>query len=308
MIHFWNDTNQDVEYQNGETGPLFGTTGGKHHFPQQDLSHPLKKRLLLTLATPLSKKWSFHLKGIYKKFARNLAIRFQEEYGSYENIDGADIYFFDRPFGDYYLSNPVFEEDPFYAQLLLRVSGEERRHWYFSFSFLAHIGMGVTAFGNGPGSNDIGIIHESQANPNSWIKGFGRVDGDRAFVAKCYAGFFITRNLSLGISVKYRDGNPFAFFDSLNKHGQWVITYQTIQAENKKGEKGGPREDYMGDISLKLSYNFRLFGKKSRLSLSVFNILDVGYELSEYVFADDIRDAMELNIPRSARLTWSIAL
>jgi len=36
--------------------------------------------------------------------------------------------------------------------------------------------------------------------------------------------------------------------------------------------------------------------------------LDVGYELSEYVFSGGSRDAMELALPRSLRLTFSIDL
>ena len=168
--------------------------------------------------------------------------------------------------------------------------------------------MGETAFGNGAGSNDIGIINESQANPNSHINGYGRVDGDRAFIAKCYAGFYIFKKLSIGISLKYRDGNPFAFINYKKRYDQYILYYETIKAEDKKGQKGGPREDYLADISLRLNYFFKLFNKDAFLSLSLFNILDVGYELSEYVFSGGDRDAMELNIPSSIRLSFSIKL
>jgi len=163
--------------------------------------------------------------------------------------------------------------------------------------------MGVTAFGNGPGSNDIGILDENQANPNSWINGYGRLDGDRGFVAKSYFGFYIAKNLFMGMSLKYRDGNPFAFFNTLYLHGQRVIYYQTIKAENEKGVKGGPREDYVGDLSMNLNYRFFLFNNEASLNLAIFNILDIGTELSEYVFSGGTRDAMEMQIPRSIRLT-----
>ena len=68
--------------------------------------------------------------------------------------------------------------------------------------------------------------------------------------------------------------------------------------------KGGPREDYLGDISVQFNYSFKVFNKDSKLSLSFYNILDTGYELSEYVFSGGDRDAIELNIAPSIRLTF----
>ena len=164
-------------------------------------------------------------------------------------------YFLDRPFTAFELSNAAFAKDPFYAQFLVRVQGERAQRWYFSFSFLAHMGMGYTAFGNGPTANDIGVISESQAFPNSWINGYGRVDGDRAFVGKIFFGYYLSPRLFLSGSIKYRDGDPFAFINAFQRQGQWVITYQTIKAEDEHGKKGGPREDCIWDFNFKLSYD-----------------------------------------------------
>jgi hypothetical protein len=302
-IHRWQDDNGDASYQPGEEGDIFGYTGGRYHFLDENISAPRKERLLLHFSTPVSKNFIFNIKGIYKRIKNCLRIKFNQEYGFYETYEDKEIYFFNQPFTDYYLSNGGYEKDPFYLQLLLNLQGRRAQKWYFSFSFLAHMGMGDTAWGNGPGSSDIGILDESQANPNSWINGFGRVDGDRGFVAKSYFGFYLTRKLFLALSLKYRDGNPFAFFNTLSRYDQWIIYYSTIKAENEKGVKGGPREDYVADISLKLSYNFKLFNRDAVIGLSFFNILDFGAELSEYVFSGGTRDAMELQIPRSVRLT-----
>jgi hypothetical protein len=164
------------------------------------------------------------------------------------------------------------------------------------------MGMGYTAFGNGPTANDIGIISESQAFPNSWINGFGRVDGDRAFVSKIFFGYYLSRRLFLSASIKYRDGDPFAFLNAFKKNNQWIITYQTIKAEDEYGKKGGPREDCIWDFNFKLSYDISLFGKKGRLELSLFNLFDFGGELSENVFSGGTRLANELQLPRSLRL------
>ncbi|UCH94659.1 MAG: hypothetical protein JSV88_30950 [Candidatus Aminicenantes bacterium] len=307
-LHWWHDANGDTSYQPGEEGDIFGYTGGRYHFVDENTAVPLKERLLLHLSTPLSRHFRLNIKGIYKTIKNHFRVKFNREYGFYESHENHDIYFFNKPFRDYYLYNGGDERDPFYAQLLLNIQGRRAHKWFFSFSFLAHIGMGDTALGNGSGSSDIGILDESQANPNSRINSFGRLDGDRGFVAKSYFGYYLIKKLFLAVSLKYRDGNPFAFFNRLSRYNQWVIYYSTIKAENEKGVKGGPREDYLADVSVKLSYHFKLFNRDAVIGLSFFNVLDFGGELSEYVFSGGTRDAVELQIPRSIRLTltWKL--
>ncbi|MCX6556377.1 MAG: hypothetical protein NTW95_02940 [Candidatus Aminicenantes bacterium] len=302
-IYTWQDNNHDGLFQEEEKGSLYGQSGGSSHFLSPDLRVPHRERLLLQLTTRLSNRFTLHIKGLYKKIRQPLWVCFADTYGHYEDVSGQGYYFFDRPFQAFRLSNSAFAKDPFYAQFLVQFQGQKPGRWFFSFSFLAHIGMGTTAFGNGPTANDIGIISESQAFPNSWINGYGRVDGDRAFVGKVFFGTHLSKRLFLSASIKYRDGDPFAFFNAFKRNGQWVITYQTIKAEDEAGRKGGPREDCIWDFNFKLSHEFALFGTKGRLELGLFNLLDFGLELSENVFADESRRlANELQLPRSLRL------
>ncbi len=305
-IQQWNDLNNDGLVQAGEQGALVGYTGPTYHSVDENLAAPMKQRLLLSFSTKISKNYVFQVKGILRRDLHNFAVRYPVDYGFYEEHNGQQLYFFNSPMTQYVLTNYDYDKDPFYAQLLLQFKGGVKDHWFFNFSFMAHMGMGVTAFGNGPGSNDIGVINESMANPNSWINGFGRLDGDRAFMGKIYFGRYLAKDLSLGVSFKYRDGSPFAFIDSLYEYNQWVLYYSTIKAEDEKGVKGGPREDYVGDLSFKLNYRFSLFNKEASASLEVFNVLDLGHELSEYVFSGGSRDALELNIPRSVRFTLTM--
>ena len=302
-IYRWNDANGDAVYQPGEENGIYGYTGGSYHHVADNIAVPRKERLLLQFSTPLSRHWKLNVKALYKRIKNRFRVKFQQEYGFYEAHEGQELYFFSQPFRDYYLANGGYEKDPFYAQLYFDISGRRENRWFFTFSFMAHMGMGDTAFGNGPGSNDIGILDESQANPNSWINGFGRLDGDRGFVSKNYFGYYLAKKLFLAVSLKYRDGNPFAFFNTLSRYNQRVIYYKTIKAENEKGIKGGPREDYVADVSVQLNYRFKLLQGEATASLSVFNIFDVGAELSEYVFSGGTRDAVELQIPRSIRFT-----
>ena len=302
----WDDDGNGL-FDPGEAGTPFGFTGGRFHVVDENLSAPRKRRLLLTLSTPISRRFRVDMKGIYKWIDESLAVRFREQFGFFEPHGENQLFFFDRPFGDFYLTNPEFEDDPFYAQALVRVHGGEPGEWFFSFSFMAHIGMGVTTFGNGANSNDIGFVGESQANPNSLVNGFGRVDGDRAFVGRSAFGFRLASRLFLGVGIKYRDGAPFAFINSVQKHDQRVLYYATIKAEDRRGRKGGPREDYLGDLSLKLTYALRLMGREALLGVSFFNVLDTGYELSENVFRGGSRDANELNMPRTMRLSVTVS-
>jgi hypothetical protein len=303
VIYYWQDDNGDGRFQDQEKGAVFGQSGGAGHFLSQNLQLPLRESILLQLTARLSANFNLHIKGLYKKIRQPLWAYFADKYGHYEEFSGRDYYFFDRPFSAFKLDNAAFAKDPFYAQLLIQLQGQKTERWFFTFSFLAHMGMGYTAFGNGPTANDIGIISESQAFPNSWINGFGRVDGDRAFVGKIFFGYYLSKRLFLSASIKYRDGNPFAFFNAFKKNEQWIIAYQTIKAEDEYGKKGGPREDCIWDFNFKLSHEFSLFGIKGRLELAVFNLLDFGLELSENVFSDASRRlANELQLPRSLRL------
>ena len=304
--YLWNDLNNDMSFQDNERGRLFGYSGGKYHFANTELKTPLKERLLVTFNTKLSKNYKFIVKGILKRVKNSFWVYFDKEYGTYDDSSGTNLYYFEKPFKDYYLSNSLLEQDPFYAQLLINFIGKKTDKWSFSFSFMAHMGMGSTSFGNGY-NNDIGVIDESMANRNTLINSYGRVDGDRGFVSKLNYGLLISKNLSMGLNIKYRDGNPFTFMKMSNAHNQWVIYYKTIKGEDKKGQKGGPREDYLAEINLKFNYKLRISNLNLNMGLSFFNILDVGYELSERVFTNEKdRLATELQIPRSIRLTLSV--
>lgn len=307
-IYQWDDPNGDGVFQPGEEGIVSSATGGAAHHVDEDLEMPMKQRALLYFTMPISRNYTFNLKGIYKHISNRLRVAMNTDYnGFYETHADQELFFFNtldvwRPY--YYLTNGGYSKDPFYAALLLNVTGRKANKWFFSFSFLAHMGMADTAFGNGPGSNDFGILDESMGDPNSWLNGYGRVDGERGFVAKSYFGFYLNRDLFLGVSLKYRDGNAFAFYNRTYAHNRWVITYQTIKAEDQKGKKGGPREDYVADVSVQLKYRFTLFDREAFVALSVFNLLDFGAELSEYVYSGGTRDSVELQIPRSIRLTF----
>lgn len=299
-IYTWRDRNGDGVYQGGEEGATVGYTGAPFHRVDDNLRAPEHTRWLLVWNSRLSRLFTLTIKGVYKKTDNPLWVKFGQEYGHTETINGQSFYIFDRPYRDYVLTNGS-AKSPFYAQFLLALYGGQADKWYVSFSFLAHIGMAETAFGNGL-ANEPGNIDESMADPNSRIHAFGRVDGDRAFVGRLTFGFQPLRRLFFSASLKYRDGNAFAFFNTLQRGEQLIIYYKTIKAEDEHGKKGGPREDYLTDINLRLAYRLRLFGAAAEISLTGTNLLDFGSELSENVFSGGSRNSVEMQIPRSVRL------
>jgi hypothetical protein len=297
----WWDPDEDLAYDAGEAYHLFGYTGGGHHSVAKTLRCPVQQRLLALVDVNLGKHFQFDVKGTLARQNDQLWVRFAEEYGDFLPLGDRQVYVFTRPYEQYVLGNNDFLRRPFYAELLLRLAARRENRWFFSLSFLSHMGMGVTPFGNGPES-DAGIIDESQASRNTWENGFGRVDGDRAFVGKVFFGWQINPQLFLASTVRYRDGASFAFIDAYYRRMLWVLLYKTIKGEDEHGVKGGPREDCLWDINLQLRWRPARFRGRVALEAAVFNLLDFGSELSENVFSGGGRLANELQLPRSLRL------
>ncbi len=297
--YFYTDSTENYDFSIDD---LYKTTGAFFHIPDKNLKSPYNYRFLSLLSFKISKYFRFNIKTLYKKFKNNFWVKYGEYTGEYRAIHGYDLYFQQNYNQNYILTNYDFKKEPFYGEFLAQIKGYKKNSWLFSFSFMAHIGMGYTSFGNGPVYNDIGTIDESMADPNSWINGFGRVDGDRAFAGKIFFGFYPFKNFSIGGSIKYRDGDPFAFINYYDTGRNIIFYYKTIQAENEKGIKGGPREDCVWDFSFKFNYDFSMGNAKADIYLSIFNFLDLGSELSENVFSGGFRYANELQLPRSVRL------
>lgn len=303
---FWNDSNGDGVFQENESGEIFGRTGGLTHLADPDLKQPAWLRAMMRYDYRLSQKWAVNLKLLYKRMNNALWVRHPEQNGFFETVDGNNLFFYSEPFDQFELTNQSFEDEPFYAEALLQISAAVPKKWHFSVSFMAHMGMGNTIFADGP-SSDLGLLDETMANPNSSINGFGRVDGDRGYVGKMFYGFHLGEKSTLAFTVKYRDGSPFAFINAVNRHGQWVFFYDTIKGEDEKGQKGGPRENSIIDVSARFAHQFKIMGKPAMFYIEGFNLLDLGYELSENVFSGGRRDPNELQIPRSVRLGLNIS-
>jgi hypothetical protein len=301
QIWHWRDSDGDLAYDSGETNYLFGYSGGGHHTAAENLRCPVQQRLMALIGLDLGKRFRLDIKGILGKTIDQLWVRFAEEYGYYTTVNGQSVYVISKAYDRYVLTNNDFLRNPFYSELLLRLSARRENRWFFSLSFLSHIGMGATAFGNGVES-DSGVIDESQANPNTWYNAFGRVNGDRAFVGKIYFGWRLNSRLFVASTIRYRDGQSFSFLDAYYRRMTWILLYNTIKGEDEHGVKGGPREDCVWDINAQVTWRLPLLKNRVSLWAAVYNIFDFGSELSENVFSGGSRLPNELQLPRSLRL------
>lgn len=336
---------------------LINTTGGSYISVDKNLKQPAVYSFEIGSDIKVTKQWNFKLEGLAKLFENTFWILFKQnsediqsyglEDGEYVSQNGYDIFFFNQinsgEIRDYLLTNyneqliggGKFFDKPFYAGAKLQILGEKKDKWLVDLSFTAYLVMGITSFGNGPLTNDIGNVDFSMANPNTWINGYGRIDSDRAYVGKGVIAFKLFGILWNSFTIKYRDGQPFAFYDTYentmtNGLNQIALIYHTIQAENEIGLKGGPREDSLWNFDYKLSikdlvinipvykkdsgnknkinkqnYNLKNQNNKKTISLLInfsltfVNFLDLANELSENVFSGGSRASLELEIPGS---------
>ncbi len=306
-IHDWNDSDHDRQLDAGEEGPVRWLSGGRFHGLAPGTALPRRERLMVGFRQRLSGVWDLGLHGMLRRERDGLWVMADNERGVTRPVEGVPVFFVTAPPDAFILGNRTFGRDPFYAQFLLDISASRSRLWQFRFSFMAHMGMAQTPFGNGP-SADVRSIGEAMADPNARTFAFGRVDGDRAFVAKLHGTWQLGRALSVAGSMRYRDGTPFAFLAVARSENGQALYYQTIKGEDEHGKKGGPREDCLWDLSLAVHWRFFLAGRSCRLSLQGFNLLDWGSELAEDVFAGNLRRALELDMPRSLRLLLEVDL
>lgn len=264
---------------------LIDTTGGKFLSVADNIKQPYIYSLNIGTDIKISENWKFKIDGIAKLFKNMFWILFKDDnnsdyytadnYGSddgqFNTINNYNVFFYNilnDSIRDYILTNydssliggGKYFSEPFYAGVKIVLTGYEDEKWFVNISFAAYLSMAVTTFGNGFVTNDIGNIDFSMANPDTWINGYGRVDNDRAYVGKGVFGFKLFGFLWNSLTIKYRDGQSFAFYgiyENLMSDGneQAALLYNSIQAENEIGLKGGPREDSLWNFDYKISIN-----------------------------------------------------
>jgi|GEM_PF-5364180 hypothetical protein len=288
---------------------LIDTQGGKFTKVDSNLKLPSIYGLEAGFDINISKNFKFNLTlGGYILFNKFILI-FDKNYDNYlysENIDGFDVYFLKEGEKYYVFKNNKSNYKDYSVFLKFSFEYNLKDKFFFDISFKMYQTLGITTFGNGFTNNDLLSLDYSFSNPNTYTSfkdktSYGRTYDDRAYNFNFKIGYSIFNDFKIFLMINYLDGQPFAFYKIFkSSSGQIALIYDTIQAENYLGIKGGPREDSIWKIHLKIEI-------KDIFIITVYNLIDIGNELGENQFSFS-RSSLELNFPITFEIELNINL
>lgn len=287
-------------YKNGNNYELINNFDAYFVSIDEKIKLPSIWGSLLGVDFILSNNFKINLEFNGKIILNKFIISFDGDINNYmysENIDGNLVYFYKSGEKYYLLKNYNNKNLDYSLSGKLELLYFIKNKFFLITSFKAHQVLGITTFGNGFYNNDLLSLDYSFANPNTYTSyidktSYGRTDNDRAYIFNFLLGYNLLDFCWIVLSIKYKDGQPFSVYRILQSStGQLAYFYDTIQAENVYGLKGGPREDSLWRIDLTLNF-------MNILTISIYNILDIGNEFGENQFNLNYdRSALELNYP-----------
>lgn len=182
--------------------------------------------------------------------------------------------------GDKYTSLRSINHEPtFTPGVTFQVAASDDERFFFSVAFTGYVSIGRTPFGIGPNANDPFIIDASTANPNNNRQGLANVEADRAYVGKLLFATRIVSTLWLSTTLRYHDGQPFAFYEYAQKGDQVSVRYATPRGSLYKMD--GPREDAHIGMDARVSYDLSSHDLPLALSITGSNLFDLGNTIQE---------------------------
>ena len=345
-IRFMSDDYMNAQVCYTATGELLTTTGGRYHHWQKYLRQPSYVVLDIPFKFTLGRHEISLLQSM--RFYYDLWMTYYDkapdEYGYYQQHtttctdkglawDVTNQLFFEQAGEKHYvvgyenkdlLGNNFFTNKPLYLSNVVKYAYNGRKV-FFSLSWQSYLMSGLSALGNGVQSNNIGILSESTANPNTFLnekntdgafRASGRVDQDRSFIARIQFGYNITPNWGIHLNGKFKDGTPITNFRTLAMTDEKGNTQLAVYNADTKGINlsayhFGKRKDAFFNIDVRLRYRGCIRQVPLEAELMCYNIYDFGTELFEFNFDEDMgraRRAMVLNIPRGMLFTLRVGL
>lgn len=327
-IYYWKDGNNDQKYQPDEKSNYFTSTGGKYHNAVDNL----KQQSYFVLDIPFYFRFGHHefsVLNMFRKYYNNWTTRLDkpaDQYGYFQTVGDKQIFFYNAGKVNYvvdyypeaYMKTDKFynfiTNSPFYISSTIKYQYSTAK-FMFSFSWCSYIMTGISTLGNGPLHNNLGVYSETSANPNINYKLVGRLDQERALVARLLLSYKLNKNLSFGLVGKFKDGQPFTTFDTKlvtdgNANNQLAIWNNRTKGINPFNGNFGSRKDAFFNIDFRTSLKGKILNYACEIQLMLYNIYDFGTELAEYTFEPDKdvegRYALELSIPRGLMVTAKI--
>jgi hypothetical protein len=341
--YYWQDANGEKQFQTNEKGQLFTTTGGKYHHISDDIRQPYEIYLDVPIEIRAGKRSLFTITGQYRQFRDLWGITYDkttENYGYYtypENINmyasnnpiNKSIYFLNNGEVNYTAVNNYTElmkagtnnasglfNNPFYSGVNLKYEYQGRK-LYLSASLTAYMLVGFGAMGNGVLQNNVSVLSESMANPNTYFYYVGRMDADRSYIGRLLVSYNINKHLTMAFQYKYKDGQSFNSFGVKNNTDNVGNTQIAIWNDNVKGDnpftgQTSRREDCFYSTELRTKYTFFIKDKALDINLTLYNLLDIGFQLAEATFQpltnEGKRKAIDIQIPRGFMISAAMRL
>jgi len=330
-IYYWKDNNDNIFSEN-EKGQFFTTTGGLYHSISDNMLQPNEIFFDLPIEFKLNSKNTFSIVGQYRQYRDLWGIIYTKEayeQGFYINNniniykdqkpEIKPIYFLNNREVFYTTSNNYSENfkkgnnnsnwlfsNPFYAGSTFKYEYHSKK-LYISTSITAYMLVGYGSLGNGVLHNNLSVLSESMANPNSYFYYSGRLDADRSYIGRLLISYQINSRLTTVFQFKYKDGQSFNSFGTmintdLNGNNQVAIWNSNVKGDNPFTGQLSRREDCFYNSEIRIKYSLPIKDKKIDFNVSVYNLLDLGFQLVEATFPpitdNGDRKVIDIQIPR----------
>lgn len=328
------------DYMNGEvyfagTNTLLTTTGGRYHRLSKGLRQPQYVAVDVPIVFTIGRH-EISILSSFKKYYNTWSVALASESAdSYEAVN--DLYRM-KPQERYYevvaapKTGTGIWDSPVFVSNVVKYTYNGRKV-FVSFSWQSECLSGSSALGNSVQTEDINMLDESLADPNrllvatntgqknDGIRSLGRLNQDRAYIARLQLGVNITENWQLSLSGKFRDGIPFTNYrlyvdTDAAGHSQAIIYNGYSRGINVVDGNFGKRTDSFFNFDLRLKYRGEIKGVPFDIQAVCYNIWDFATELNEYsMFYDGLtgsdvtkRYPLSLCTPRGLLLTCSVGL
>lgn len=355
MSYTWDELSYlSRDYLNGEIryadNTLLATTGSAYHTPDKQLWMHQPSYAVLDLPIQFtfgkSHRHEFALLNSIRKYYNTWFTDYTDGLDA-NMVQQGDFYFLREGAKQYtvttqpldLMSARVGGRTPYYMSNTVRYTYNGRK-WYVMVSWQSYLMAGLSTLGNGPLHNNIGVLAESSANPNTYMalsegskpyQGNCRLNQDKSFILRLQVTYNACKYFSIGLNGKFKDGQAFSTFtakpQTINGHEQIALIHSDAKGINMANNAFGKREDAFFNIELKATGRWWVREIPMSLEVLCYNIYDFGTALTEYTFDDynhptyphwtvergiasmkDSRTSMSLCIPRGLLVTLRVGL
>lgn len=194
------------------------------------------------------------------------------------------------------MSGRVGGRTPYYMSNVAKYTYTGKK-WFVSFSWQSYLMAGLSTLGNGPLHNNIGVLAESSANPNTYkveresnwpYQGNSRLNQDKSFILRLQVTYNPCKYFSVSLNGKFKDGQPFSNFIAQtytqDGHHQVAIYNDDAKGINMANTWFGKREDAFFNFDLRMTGRWWIKQIPFQLDVTCYNIYDFGTALTEYTF------------------------